>query len=142
MSRSHIPDNLRERVRQAAGYQCGYCQTQELVVGYPLHIEHIHPQTQGGTSDEENLWLSCSVCNNFKGIQTEAEDPTTNQVVPLFNPRSQVWEEHFAWNESGTHINGLTPIGRATVNALKLNASFRILSRQRWVSVGWHPPKD
>lgn len=142
MSRSHISDSLRERVRQAARFQCGYCLTQEIVVSYPLHIEHLLPEAKGGTSNEENLWLSCSVCNNFKGTQTEYEDPVTNETALLFNPRTQTWVDHFAWNEGGTHINGLTSTGRATIYALKLNSPFRILSRQRWVSVGWHPPKD
>lgn len=142
MSRSRVSESLRQRVRETARFRCGYCLTQEIVVSYPLHIEHLLPEAKGGTSDEENLWLSCSVCNNYKGIQTDTENPDTGEIVPLFNPRTQNWSEHFAWNEGGTHMIGLTPIGRATVNALKLNAPFRIISRQRWVSVGWHPPKD
>jgi hypothetical protein len=142
MSRSRVSESVRQRVRETARFRCGYCLTQENVVSYPLHIEHLLPEAKGGKSDEENLWLSCSVCNNFKGTQTHAENPETGESLALFNPHTQNWSEHFAWNEGGTHVVGLTLMGRATVNALKLNAPFRIISRQRWVSVGWHPPKD
>ncbi len=60
----------------------------------------------------------------------------------LFNPRTQVWPEHFAWSEEGDLIVGLTPTGRATVVALNLNRPSLVKARQLWVSVGWHPPKD
>lgn len=140
MSRTYIPGETRQRVRETARHRCGYCQTQELVVGYPLHIEHIIPEAAGGSSQGENLWLACSVCNNYKGTQVVASDPVSAAEVSLFNPRAQRWSDHFAWSDDGTRIEGLTPEGRATVTALQLNAPFRVHARQRWVSVGWHPP--
>lgn len=142
MSRSKIPTTLRRRVQAAARLRCGYCQTQQVVVGYPLHVDHIIPEAIGGQTVEENLWLACSVCNNAKGIQTAARDPLTGQDAALFNPRTQVWSDHFVWSEDGVQIVGLTPIGRATVVALRLNTDLRRQSRQRWALVGWHPPTD
>lgn len=142
MSRTRIPRELRRRVEAAARLRCGYCQTQQIVVGYPLHVEHIIPEAAGGPSVEENLWLACSVCNNTKGVQTTAQDPLTGQPVPLYNPRSQAWSDHFAWSSDGDQIIGLTPVGRATVVALQLNTPLRVQARQRWVLVGWHPPRD
>ena len=65
-------------------------------------MEHITPEAQGGTSDEENLWLSCRNCNEFKGIQTHARDMLTGRWVPLFHPRRQKWSQHFVWSEDGT----------------------------------------
>jgi hypothetical protein len=59
--------------------------------------------------------------------------------VPLFNPRRQVWREHFRWNESGIEIIGLTSCGRATAIALKLNNEYLTRARRRWVLAGWHP---
>ena len=67
MSRPYISAEIRRRVAEAARHRCGYCQTQQIVVGIPLHIEHIIPLAANGTSDESNLWLACSVCNNYKG---------------------------------------------------------------------------
>jgi len=142
MSRTYIPEALRRRVAETARYRCGYCQTLQAIVGYPLHVEHIIPEVAGGASTEDNLWLACSVCNYYKGPQTHAADPLTQIEVPLFNPRTQVWSEHFAWSDDGTQILGLTPTGRATIVALQLNTPFRIHARQRWASVGWHPPRD
>ncbi len=142
MSRTHISEALRRRVAAAARLRCGYCQTLQVVVGYPLHIEHIIPEAAGGLSTEDNLWLACCVCNNAKGVQTHAYDPVTRTDVPLFNPRTQDWQEHFAWSRDGTQVIGLTPTGRATVLALQLNSPLRVLARQRWVLTGWHPPRD
>ncbi len=105
-------------------------------------VDHIYPEAFGGVSDEKNLWLACRRCNEFKGIQVEGVDPDTNFEVPLFNPRLQKWAEHFRWAEDGLFIIGLTAVGRATVETLKMNNAFIIRSRKRWVSVGWHPPVD
>lgn len=141
MSRSYIPEDVRERVRRQAGDRCGYCLSRQEYVWGKLEIEHIIPLASEGTDDEENLWLACRLCNLQKSDQTEAQDPLTGQRVHLFNPRVQFWWDHFMWSQDGTLIIGLTPIGRATVMALQLNESLRIAVRRRWVEVGWHPPK-
>lgn len=140
MSRTYIAKDLRQRVAAAAHDRCGYCQTQQVVVGYALHIDHILPEAVGGPSTEDNLWLACSVCNNSKGAKTHALDSVTQTRVLLFNPRTMGWAEHFAWKADGTLMEGLTPTGRATIQALKLNSPLRVQARQLWVSVGWHPP--
>jgi hypothetical protein len=63
--------------------------------------------------------------------------------VPLFNPRTQNWFEHFRWSEDGLRIIGLTPSGRATVGALHLSDDPNALTvRSYWVRVGWHPPME
>jgi hypothetical protein len=50
-------------------------------------------------------------------------------LVPLFNPRAQVWAEHFSWD--GAIILPLTPEGRVTVKILRLNDADRLVERQR-----------
>jgi HNH endonuclease len=105
-----------------------------------MHIEHILPLAVGGRSEEENLWLACPLCNGYKGAQTHSPDPETGEETPIFNPRRQVWHEHFRWSDDGVEILGLTPCGRATVIALKLNNESLIRARRRWVLAGWHPP--
>lgn len=138
----HIPKALRARIAAQARYRCGYCLTSEAIVGTPMEIDHIVPRSLGGLTEEENLWLACSLCNEHKGIRTVALDPLTGEMVPLFNPRRQVWQEHFAWTTEGDRIIGLTAIGRATVIALNLNRPSLVKARQVWVAAGWHPPKD
>jgi HNH endonuclease len=142
MSRSYVPKALRERVAQQAKYRCGYCLTPEWIVGTPMEIDHIVPEASGGPTDEDNLWLVCSLCNQHKAKRLTAYDPETRTDVPLFDPRHQRWREHFLWSESGDVIIGLSPTGRATVAALHLNRDSLVSARQRWVSVGWHPPEE
>lgn len=105
-----------------------------------MEIEHIIPRARGGTSDEDNLWLACRLCNGFKRTSTHGADPATGEAVRLFNPRRQRWDEHFAWTEGGLHIAGRSACGRATVVALQLNNAISVMVRREWIAAGWHPP--
>lgn len=141
MSPADLSEALRDRVRRSANDRCGYYRSpQQLVLGR-LEIEHIRPRALGGSNDEENLWLSCALCNGYKGPSVDAIDAVTGEVVRLFNPRTEVWDDHFAWSEDGTHIDGLTPKGRATVEELRLNNAIAVEVRRNWVLAGWHPPE-
>lgn len=106
-----------------------------------MTVDHIVPQVQGGLTTFDNLCFACRRCNEYKGSATTAHDPLMGESVPLFHPRTQTWSEHFTWDASGTHLVGLTAIGRATVVALNMNNAVIIDARRRWVSVGWHPPE-
>ena len=108
----------------------------------PLHLEHIIPIAAGGKTIEENLWLACPLCNGHKSTKTAGVDPETAQSVTLFNPRRQNWQIHFEWSTDGVKINGLTPVGRATVDTLHPNNKYLIQARRRWVLAGWHPPEE
>lgn len=142
MSRQRIAPALRQRVAETARFRCGYCLTSQHIVGLQFEIDHIIPESHGGTNDEDNLWLACSGCNGHKGAQTDGNDPIAKARVPLFDPRQQTWSEHFKWSDDGAEIIGLTPCGRATVEALKMNNAFIVGARRRWVIAGWHPPSD
>jgi hypothetical protein len=142
MTRVYIPRALRERIAEQARYRCGYCLTPAALIGAPLEIEHLAPISLGGLTEEANLWLACSLCNAHKGSQITARDPLSGETVPLFDPRRQSWNEHFAWTSSGDLIVGLTRTGRATVAALNLNRPALLLTRQTWIAVGLHPPRD
>jgi hypothetical protein len=142
VSKVYISRALRELVLQQARYRCGYCLTQEAIVGTPMEIDHIIPESLGGQTEEANLWLACSLCNDHKSDRIAAIDPETGEFVRLFDPRRQDWHEHFAWNPSSEQILGLTATGRATVIALNLNRPSLVRSRRFWVVAGWHPPID
>lgn len=105
-------------------------------------VEHIVPRQQGGGTELQNLALSCQGCNNHKYTRTHAPDPATGESVPLFNPRRQRWSVHFSWSEGCTHMLGLTPAGRATVAALRLNRDGLVNLRRVLYSMAEHPPKD
>lgn len=142
MSKAYIPVHLRQQVAVEARHRCGYCLTTTAIIGRPMVIDHLFPEAKGGETARENLWLACRRCNEFKGTRTQATDPLTDAETPLFNPRWQSWSVHFAWDEGGTQIVGLTAVGRATVIALRLNNPDIVGARTLWVQAGWHPPKD
>jgi 5-methylcytosine-specific restriction endonuclease McrA len=142
MPSRRVPRALRDRVAAQARHRCGYCLTTEAVAGSSMEIDHIIPWAEGGPTVEENLWLVCTGCNKRKGNRIAALDPETGRLVSLFDPRRNVWQEHFVWSTDGTLVAGLTPVGRVTVEALRLNRPELVRARRRWVTVGWHPPAD
>jgi len=97
------------------------------------------PITLGGTDALDNLALSCHGCNWAKSVKTHGEDPVSRNIAPLFNPRQHTWSEHFSWKEEPTHVLGLTPTGRATVEALKLNRKNLVNLRLAMFVLGEHP---
>ena len=66
---SYIPDAVRHRVIEAFGNRCSYCLAAQRYVFSKLEIERIIPVTLGGSND----------------------------IVALFNPRTQAWSDHFQW---------------------------------------------
>jgi hypothetical protein len=105
-------------------------------------LEHVIPLSAGGSSKIENLCLACYRCNEFKWAHLQGRDPLTGQLIPLFNPLSQAWNEHFAWAESSLYVVGLTASGRATIDLLHLNNEWLVQARRIWMIAGLHPPLD
>lgn len=137
-----IRDELRQQVFSEAGHRCEYCRTSRRLVGMPLVVDHVIPRSLSGSDERSNLAAACYRCNEFKAAKTHVQDHVTGAWVPLFHPRAQVWSQHFAWADGGVIIIGLTPTGRATVAALRLNNEYVMEARALWVSRGWHPPID
>ncbi|MBI5917156.1 MAG: HNH endonuclease [Bacteroidetes bacterium] len=141
MPKKRIPIATRRQVHlRAAGY-CEYCRTPEIFSPEPFCVEHIVPVKLGGGNTPDNLALACHGCNWSKSSKTQGEDPVSRQLVSLFNPRRQIWSEHFAWMEEPTHVCGLTATGRATVEVLKLNRENLIHLRLAMYVLGEHPPR-
>lgn len=140
MSPRTLSPTLRQRVAETFDHLCAYCHTAQRVIGPLLEIDHILPQSLGGSSDEENLALACPLCNSYKSDLVEAVDPESERISPLFHPRNQVWAEHFVWLDGGALLGGTTACGRATVTALRMNDADVVATRRLWIAVGWHPP--
>jgi hypothetical protein len=113
-----------------------------MIVGIPMVVEHILPLAAGRTSMLDNFCLSCYRCNEFKGPRYDAVDPRDGQAIPLFHPRQQRWGDHFAWEDDGVTVRGLTPSGRATVDLLRFNNAWIVHARRIWILVGLQPPLD
>lgn len=104
--------------------------------------EHVVAKSEGGKTNLENLAWACQGCNNHKYNKSSARDPVTGELVALFHPRRQRWSDHFIWNDNGTHILGLSPCGRATVESLLLNRIGLVNLRAILFAADEHPPPD
>jgi hypothetical protein len=63
-------------------------------------------------------------------------------LVSLFHPRPPRWRDHSAWSADATLIVGLTPIGRATVDALRMNRTELVNLREVLYAAQKHPPAE
>ena len=142
MSEKHIAAELRRLIRDQANGTCEYCRSQERFSPQRFSIEHIKPHSAGGQPAQENLALSCQGCNGHKYTKQEAPDPVTGDVVGLFHPRQQRWRDHFAWSADASFIVGLTPVGRATVEALRMNRIELVNLREVLYAEQKHPPAE
>jgi len=120
-------------VRHRAGNRCEYCglpQAQSPLA--PLHVEHIVPIKHGAvTIQTTSRWL-VSTANLHKGSNVAGYDPHTGLLTELFHPRRQKWAEHF--RRDGVVIVGLTAIGRATIEVLRMNSDEQLQLR---IVSGW-----
>ncbi|WP_241179946.1 hypothetical protein [Humisphaera borealis] len=57
-----------------------------------------------------------------------ATDPLTGAVLPLLHPLQQNWHAHFVLTDEGRCL-GITAVGRATVEALAMNADLPRMAR-------------
>lgn len=130
MSETYIPAALRRLVEQRAGYRCEYCLLLAAISLIPHEVDHIIAEKHGGVTTAANLAFACWRCNNRKGTDLGSFDPQTGKFSFLFNPRTQVWSEHFVVLPDFSLL-GITPEGRTTVSLLRLNDQRRIAERKR-----------
>ena len=111
----------------------------EALFNFPFEVEHIIPPSGGGNNDDSNLALACRACNVYKGSQLTGTDADSVTEAQLFNPRRDRWVEHFAADLERGELRGLTPIGRATVNVLRMNDPVQLLARTMWIKLRVYP---
>ena len=136
MSWLHLAATVEER----ADGRCEYCQMHQSLQGATFHLEHIVPETKGGSSELDNLAWACPSCNFRKSDRIELTDPDTNETVPMFHPRRDSWADHFRWD--GLLVVALTPIGRALIATFDLNHLRRQRIRQAEQLFDLFPPTD
>lgn len=127
---------LREQVRRRAHERCEYCHVPQAHDPLPFQVDHVIAQQHLGPTDFDNLAWSCFACNHRKGpnVSSVLWDLGHPDIVPLFNPRRQVWSEHFEWQ--GPYLVGLTPEGRATIECLGINQPHRVALRRAILAEG------
>src|SRR5262245_28947050 len=125
---------LVELIRQRAGLRCEYCHFPERFSGLNFQVEHVIAEKHGGPTESENLAFSCIYCNSYKGANLSGIDPVTREIVRLFHPRRDSWENHFRWEDA--MLAGRTAIGRATIEVLRINNPTAVALRRLFIRAG------
>ncbi|MBK8490432.1 MAG: HNH endonuclease [Saprospirales bacterium] len=141
MPRRYISESTKRAVEERADGRCEYCMSLRKFSPQPFIIEHIIPISKGGSDASENLALSCGGCNGPTNIKRRKRWIPLLATKLLFQPRNYDWATHFEWDAEYLQIIGLTPTGRATINALRLNRQELINLREVCLQIGAHPPK-
>ncbi len=134
MSQDWLPEALRSAVRQRGADSCEYCGIPEAGTFFAHQVDHVIAEQHGGETTLDNLALACAQCNRFKGPNIASIDPDTKRMVPLFNPRTDKWSDHF--RQEGGRIIPLTPIGRATARLLNFGHKDREEARHNLWQTG------
>jgi hypothetical protein len=129
-----MDEQLRQAVRRRAGARCEYCHMAEGHTILPFELEHIIAQKHGGEANAANLAWACRYCNSYKGSNIAGLDPITQQIVPLYHPRRDHWNQHFRW--AGPRLVGLSPNGRATIMVLRINHPELVALRESLIIEG------
>jgi hypothetical protein len=119
---------LGEEIWRRARNRCEYCHCPAELTLTPFQIDHIIADKHGGKTEFSNLALACFYCNNYKGPNIAGFDRMTSEIVRLFNPRADVWSEHFHWD--GAILMAKTAIARVTVQVLNINRADSVLLRE------------
>ena len=121
--------SLRDLVWQRAQSRCEYCRITQDVDPLPFQVDHIIARQHDGPTVADNLGLACFACNHHKGPNLSSIDweSGAGEIVRLFHPRSDHWEDHFEWH--GPRLHGKTSVGRATILCLAINLPHRIALR-------------
>lgn len=123
-----IGAGTKRLVRERAENRCEYCRLhQDHSPLAALQVEHVVPKKHGGGDEDENLALACIDCNLHKGTNLTGLDPNSGRVTVLFNPREQIWDEHFCL--VGTQLVGKTAIGRTTIVVFEMNSDDQLALR-------------
>lgn len=127
-----ISPKLKDFVIQRANFRCEYCRLSAELSYFPFHIEHIISLKHGGKTSANNLAFACPLCNINKGsdIATFIDIPT--ELIRFFNPRTDIWYEHFDIESSGIII-GKTMIGKATIKIFNFNHVDSIIERAKMI---------
>lgn len=135
---TYIPSHLRKLAIQRSNNRCEYCllQADDEPI-FPHEIDHIIAEKHEGQTVEDNLAYACFYCNRFKGTDLTSIDPLTGEITPLFNPRMQVWSDHFALD--GPLIVSMTQVGRTTIRLLQMNRPRMIQRHTYLIQLGRYP---
>lgn len=125
---SYVPESLRRLVIARAEGLCEYCLIHEEDTFFGCEVDHIISEKHGGPTNAENLAYACFVCNHKKGSDIGSILWRSKTLVRLFNPRTDLWNEHFLLKEF--RLEPISDVGEVTARLLGLNEVERVIERQ------------
>lgn len=120
-------------------FTCQYCG--RAAPDVMLHVDHIHPQSKGGTDDLLNLVTSCKDCNLGKGARTLSDDTAVKkrkrQLDEIQERREQL-EMLMEWHRSLLQmdedlVSGLSDYWNDLVPGYSLNENG-LQNLRKWLS--------
>ena len=106
---------LRQTVRRAYNFACGYCGVREEDAGSELELDHFKPRSLDGGDELGNLVYCCTTCNRIKGdfwVDSTAEKR-------LLHPLQDDLTLHLRQAPDGL-LTGLTETGKFHLKRLRL----------------------
>lgn len=142
MSKVYLSKKIRTLVIDRAKGCCEYCRSQDIFSTQIFSIDHIIPLAKGGNNEEKNLAYSCvKVATTRNGFIQRSLMPLLKRQF-LFSIQEYIhnWLEHYSWSEDFLQMIGISAIGRATIDFLKLNRKGVVNLRLATLALEKHPP--
>ncbi|MCU0239439.1 MAG: hypothetical protein MUC29_08355 [Pyrinomonadaceae bacterium] len=73
--------------------------------------------------------------DKWEGTDLGSNSSKTNELIKFYNPRIDIWGEHFKLNDNG-QFEFLTEKGEVTARIFKFNNFERILERKGLIELG------
>lgn len=138
---------VREYLLEKFGRKCAYCSAENIK---DMEVEHIIPQTRGGSDCVSNLTIACKKCNLKKGDQTakefghpEVQEQAKKPLKDAAAVNATRWEIYQRLQTTPEFAKDL-PIEIGTGGRTKFNRIKKGLPKTHWldaVCVGASTPK-
>lgn len=135
---SYIPEKIRNQAWLRASGCCEYCLLHYESAFFTHEIDHIISLKHKGKNILINFALACYYCNRNKG--TDIGSIYKDEFIRFFNPRKDIWHEHFELDKPTATIHALSPIGEVTATIFGFNHIDRIIERQILIAANKYPP--
>ncbi len=123
-----ISSIVKVKIKTRANNCCEYCLLPQKYSFFNFHIDHIISLKHGGSSEFENLALSCPDCSKYKGTDLASFLVQQNNLIRFYNPRIDKWHENFEIKDG--IIVGKTDIGSVTEKIFQFNEIDRLIFRR------------